>query len=183
MTTTTIGTCVTCKGALEPSQYGGYLHADDANDSHTPALFATHPKTGLPVQTAPTFEVGDLVTEHILSDGYPAVVVHATAKTVYVRRVDWVGNFRSDDAPGYNGYGDSGTIAVDPESVAEAISRGKGGGANKYVLHVSAHPTTSYSMAEQEVYGEAGFHRARWRMPGGSMYLTAGAKYRQDPHV
>ena len=28
--------CDDCGGALEPSAYGGYIHADDSNDDHTP---------------------------------------------------------------------------------------------------------------------------------------------------
>ncbi len=144
------------------------------------AEFETHPKTGLPVLPVAAFERGDLVTESIMSDGYPGVVVHATPKTAYVRRVSFVGNFSADDAPGYNGYGDSGTIAVDPESVEEALAAGKAG-AHKYVLHV--YPAARYgSLNERDTYGET-FHRAAWREPnGGSMRLSKGASYRQDPH-
>ena len=146
-------------------------------------IIALHPKTGLPIQEVPEFKVGDLVTEGIMSDGYPGVVVHATAKTVYVHSVDWVGNFSADDAPGHNGYGDSGTIAVDPESVERALAKGKEG-ASKYVLRVAPKPSLSgTSFNEREKYGEAGFHRASWRRPGGFGHLSAGARYRQDPHV
>jgi hypothetical protein len=38
--------CTECGGALVPSQYGGYLHADDGNDTHTPRLdTGAHPDT------------------------------------------------------------------------------------------------------------------------------------------
>lgn len=145
----------------------------------------THPKTGLPIQEVPTFAVGDLVTEAFLSDGYPGVVVAATAKTVWVRPVSFVGNFAATDAPGYNGYGDTGTIAVDPESVEQALAAGKEG-ASKYVLRVSLHPVraTSMSPREEMEYGSAGFHRAKWAIPNSAAgSLRPGASYRQDPHV
>jgi len=29
-------TCSTCQGPLEPSGYGGHLHASDSDDTHTP---------------------------------------------------------------------------------------------------------------------------------------------------
>lgn len=145
--------------------------------------FARHPKTGLPVQSTPAFKVGDLVTESIRSDSYPGVVVAATAKTVWVASVDYqVGNVSADDVPGWNGYGDSATLAVDPESVERAVAAGKDG-AKKYVLRVSPRPTTG-SLGEREQYGEAGFHRAGWQSPnGGYFHLSAGARYRRDPHV
>lgn len=146
------------------------------------AQFESHPKTGLPVEPVPAFKVGDLVTEHFLSDGYPGVVVAATAKTVYVAKVSFLGNFSPSDVPGHNGYGDSGSIVVDPESVEAAIAAGKEQ-ASKYVLRVAPKPTTSASSRERETYG-GGFHRAGWRKPGnGAGYLSAGASYRQDPHV
>lgn len=142
-----------------------------------------HKKTGLPIQPVPAFKVGDLVTERINSDGSPGVVVHATAKTVYVRPVEFVGSFKADDTPGYNGYGDSGTIVVDDESVKEAIAKGKEGAA-KYVLHVNSRPSTGGSVSgrEREQYGEA-FHRAGWQRPGGHFRLSSGASYRRDPHL
>jgi hypothetical protein len=145
--------------------------------------FERHSKTGLPVQQTPTFEVGDLVSEHILSDCHPGVVVHATAKTVYVAGVDYaVGNVSEDDVPGYNGYGDSATLVVDPESVKRALAKGKDGAA-KYVLHVGSKPSSSLSGNEREQYGSNQIHRASWQRPGGSFYLTKGASYRRDPHV
>lgn len=140
-----------------------------------------HHITGLPIEEYPTFEVGDLVSENINSDSYPAVVVAATDKTVWVASVKWVGNFSADDAPGWNGYGDSGTIAVDPESVEAALAAGKAGAAS-YRLRVRPTPTTSMSMREADEYGKAGFHRTSWRRHQ-SFYLTKGARYRQDPHV
>lgn len=151
----------------------------------TASTLQSHPKTGLPVQEVPTFAVGDLVTEHFLSDGHPGVVVAVTPKTVWVAGVQFVGNFSADDAPGYNGYGDSGTIVVDPESVEQALARGKSG-ASKYVLRVSSRPTTGASMSwrEREQYGDAGFHRAKWAIPNSRAgSLSKGAKYRRDPHV
>ena len=152
----------------------------------TTTAFAVHKTTGLPIEEYPTFEVGDLVTESINSDGYPGVVVHVTPKRVYVRGVNFVGNFKADDAPGWNGYGDSGSIAVDPESVTEALALGPDG-ASKYVLYVSPHVSGfrhpgGGSFNEQDKYGEAGFHRSRWRKPGGYGSLSKGARYRQDPH-
>lgn len=147
--------------------------------------FETHPKTGLPIQQVPTYEVGDLVTEHFLSDGTPGVVVAVTPKTVWVAGVDFVGNFSENDAPGYNGYGDSGTIAVDPESVEQAKKVGKKG-ATKYVLRVASQPTRPMSMSinDRETYGEAGYHRAGWRLPNSRAgSLSSGASYRRDPHV
>jgi hypothetical protein len=114
------------------------------------------------------------------------VVVAATTKTVWVSKVGFVlGNVSADDQPGYNGYGDSATIVVDPESVERALAQGKDG-ASKYVLRVSPKPTASYSMSlrEQEQYGDQGFHRAKWAVPNSRAgSLSAGAKYRQDPHV
>ena len=152
--------------------------------NETATQFEVHPKTGLPIQPVPAFKVGDLVTESFLSDGYPGVVVAATAKTVYVGSVKFLGNFSADDAPGYNGYGDSGSIVVDPESVEQAIAKGKDA-ATKYVLRVAPKPSVSgTSGRERDTYGEAGFHRAGWRLPNSrSGSLSAGARYRQDPHV
>lgn len=145
--------------------------------------FQTHPKTGLPVEEVPTFKVGDLVTESFLSDGHPAVVVAVTPKTVWVSSVSFVGNFSASDAPGYNGYGDSGTIAVDPESVEQALAKGKDG-ATKYVLRVGSRPSTSLSMNEVEKYGSDRVHRAGWRLPNSRAgSLSPGARYRRDPHV
>lgn len=142
-----------------------------------------HPKTGHPVQEHPTFEKGDLVTEYFLGDGYPAVVVHATPKTVYVHKVAFQGNFQSHDLPGYNGYGDSGTIAVDPESVEKALAAGKEG-ATKYVLRVSSRASNSLSIAEREKYGSEYLHRASWRLANSTTgVLRPGASYRRDPHV
>lgn len=147
----------------------------------TATAFETHPDTGLPVRPAPTFAVGDLVTEHIGSDGYPGVVVHATPKTVWVRSVSFVGNFSPNDAPGWNGYGDSGTIAVDPDDVERQVAFGKSG-ATKYVHYVSPQSQVG-SFNDQDKYGRAGFHPARWHRPGGSFSLSVGAQYRQDPHI
>lgn len=142
-----------------------------------------HPKTGLPVMEHATFEVGDLVTEHMMSDGYPGVVVHATAKTVYVARVDYqIGNVSPDDVPGYNGYGDSATLVVDPESVERALAAGKEQ-ASKYCLRISAQPSTGLSLDEERQYGSPRAHRASWRRPGGYGSLSKGAKFRRDPHV
>ena len=143
-----------------------------------------HPKTGYPVQSVPTFAVGDLVTESFLSDAHPGVVVAVTPKTVWVSGVDFVvGNVSENDVPGYNGYGDSATIAVDPESVEQALAVGKDG-ARKYVLRVSAQPTTSLSINERETYGSDRVHRAGWRLPNSRAgSLSAGARYRRDPHV
>ena len=149
------------------------------------ATFARHPKTGLPVQEVPAFAVGDLVSETIMSDSYPAVVVAVSesGKTVWVRSVEWVGNFSPDDAPGWNGYGDSGTIAVDPESVQRAVAAGKGEGATRYFQRVYARPEQYGSIRDRETYG-GDFHRARWaRTGGGYGGLSKGARYRQDPHV
>lgn len=161
----------------------------------------THPKTGLPIQRVATFAVGDLVTESIGSDAYPGVVVavEGKGKTVYVRPVRFVlGNVSGSDVPGLNGYGDSATLVVDPESVEQAIAEGKGAqganlwsderGARKYVLRVSARPTGretgDYPSHRQcEEVGSTTFHRARWAIPGQSYgSLSAGAHYRQDPH-
>lgn len=140
-----------------------------------------HPDTGLPVQPVHDFKVGDLCTEAFLGDGYPAVVVHRTPKTVYAARVEFIGHFSADDAPGWNGYGDSGTITIDPESVERAIAAGKDA-ATKYVLRV--YPADRYgSLNERDTYGER-FHRAAWRLPNSSAgSLRPGARYRQDPHV
>lgn len=147
----------------------------------TDTTFAIHPKTGLPVAPTAEFKVGDLVTERLLGDGYPAVVVAVTPKTVWVQKVQWLGNFNEGDQPGHNGYGDTGTIVVDPESVERAIARGKDG-ANKYVLYVRPRPTSG-SLGDQDLYGGQ-HHEARWRQPGADYaYLTAGARYRRDPHV
>lgn len=147
--------------------------------------FEAHAKTGLPIEPHIEFEVGDLVTEHFLSDGTPGVIVHVTPKTVYVANVRWVGNFHENDAPGWNGYGDSGSIAIDPESVEEAVKAGKEGGATKYVLRVASKPSVmGTSFNDREKYGEAGFHRSGWRLPNSSAgYLSKGARYRRDPHV
>lgn len=149
----------------------------------TSAAPAIHPKTGRPVEEVPAFAVGDLVTEHFLSDASPAVVVEVSAsgKTIWVSGVDFVGNFSQSDLPGYNGYGDSGTIAVDPESVEQALAAGKAG-ARKYVLRISPHTRRGSSNEEQQYGGE--FHPAKWAVPN-SAYgsLSAGAKYRRDPHV
>lgn len=143
--------------------------------------FQIHPKTGRPIQPHTTFEVGDLVTEHLLGDGSPAVVVAVTPKTVWVQRVAFIGNFRQDDQPGYNGYGDSGTIAVDPDSIEEALAKGRDGAA-KYVLYVHPRPTSG-SLADQDIFGGT-YHRSTWRRPGSSYQtLSQGAKYRRDPHV
>lgn len=145
----------------------------------------THPKTGLPVQEAPTFQVGDLVTESFLGDSTPGVVVAVTPKTVYVASVEFaLGNVSADDVPGYNGYGDSATLVVDPESVEQALRRGKSG-ARKYVLRVSPKPAVAYSLslAEREMFPQ-GYHRARWAIPGSQAGgLHMGARYRRDPHV
>lgn len=144
-----------------------------------------HPKTGLPVQPVPTYSVGDLVSEHINSDAYPAVVVAVTPKTVWVSKVAFVGAFAPGDTPGYNGYGDSGTIVVDPESVQQALAAGPEK-ASKYVLRVAPKPVSprSMSMRDEQAYGSEGYHRAGWRKPGASgMYLSTGASYRQDPHL
>lgn len=145
----------------------------------------THPKTGLPVQGVPTFEVGDLVTEAFLGDATPGVVVAVTPKTVWVAGVDFVvGNVSANDVPGYNGYGDSATLVVDPESVEQALALGKAG-ARKYVVRVSSKPAVGYSMSmrEREEFPE-GFHRARWAIPNSQAGgLRAGASYRRDPHV
>lgn len=140
----------------------------------------THPVTGRPIQETPTFKVGDLVTEAFNGDGYPGVVVHATAKTAWVASVRFVGNFSKDDAPGYNGYGDSGTIAIDPEDVAAVVAKGKDA-ATKYVLYVSPHVRKG-SFNDDEKYGGT-YHPAKWHRPGGGFTLSAGARYRQNPHV
>jgi hypothetical protein len=141
----------------------------------------THPKTGRPIQVLPTFEVGDMVTEHVVSDGYPGVVVAVTAKTVWVRRVDFISSFAPDDAPGYNGYGDSGSIAIDPESVEMALAEGKER-ATKYALYISPRPSTG-SFTESDLYGGT-FHRATYRRPGASYTsISKGARYRLDPHL
>lgn len=146
--------------------------------------FEVHPKTGLPVEAYPTFEVGDLVTEAFLSDATPGVVVAVTPKTVWVGSVDYqVGNVSPNDVPGHNGYGDSATLVVDPESVERSIARGKDA-ATKYVLRIGPRPTTSFSINEREKYGEAGFHRSGWSKPNSSAgYLGKGARFRRDPHV
>lgn len=140
-----------------------------------------HPKTGRPVLPHATFEVGDLVTEHILSDDYPGVVTHVTPKTVWVQRVRFIGNFSDGDQPGYSGYGDSGSIVIDPESVDLALSCGKVG-AKKYVLYVNPRPTRG-SLADEERFGGT-HHRSTWRQPGSNYTgLSHGARFRQDPHV
>lgn len=140
-----------------------------------------HPTTGRPISEVPTFAVGDLVTEHVGSDGYPAVVVHATPKTVYVSRVSYVTAAQANDIPGYNGYGDSATIAVDPESVEEAIAQGKEG-ATKYVLYVNPRPQSGNYHDEQRYGGT--FHSAGFRRPGSRWtYLSHGARFRRDPHI
>lgn len=142
---------------------------------------AVHPKTGLPVQQVPSFEVGDLVTEHINSDGYPGVVVAVSpsGKTVWVSGVDFLGNFSANDAPGYNGYGDSGSIVIDPESVEQAIAAGKDA-ATKYVVRISPHAHRGSLNDDRQYGGE--FHFAGWHPPGGYGSLSKGASYRQDPH-
>lgn len=141
----------------------------------------THPQTGRPIAEVPTFEVGDLVTERVNSDGYPAVVVAATAKTVWVSSVDYVVNAQDGDRPGHDGYGDSATLVIDPDSVEEALAAGKEG-ASKYVLWVSPRPSDG-SFNDEEKYGGS-HHRAKYRRPG-SPYtvLTRGARYRRDPHL
>ena len=162
---------------------GGSVPGRDGDQIMTTTTeFEVHKTTGLPIQPTATFEVGDLVTEGINSDGYPGVVVHATAKTVYVAHVSFQGSFSPNDLPGYNGYGDSGTIAIDPESVEQAIAAGMDGAVTKYVLYTArkAHPAGSIN--DREKYGEAGFHRSRWQRPGGYGHVSHGASYRQDPH-
>lgn len=145
--------------------------------------FERHPKTGFPVQPVEAFKVGDLVTERFLGDGEPGVVVHATAKTVYVASVDFVlGNVSENDVPGYNGYGDSATLTVDPESVERALAKGKDGG-RKYVLRVASKPSRPDSINGRETYGEQ-YHRAAWCLPNSTAgSLGKGASYRRDPHV
>lgn len=140
----------------------------------------THAKTGLPVQEVPTFAVGDLVSENIGSDSYPAVVVAVTPKTVWVRHVAYVVNAQANDVPGYNGYGDSATLVIDPEDVDQAVAQGKTG-ASKYILRVAGQASYA-SGREQDQYGQPRIHRARWARPGGYGSVTPGASYRQDPH-
>lgn len=150
----------------------------------TVQTFEPHPDTGLPIEPHAIFEVGDLVTEGIMSDGYPGVVSHVTAKNVWVQPVEFVGNFSADDAPGWNGYGDSGTIAIDPEHAASQAAKGKAG-ARRYFLRVYSRPVTGPSLSgrDAERFGEAGFHRSQWVASGGHGHLSKGARYRQDPHV
>lgn len=155
-----------------------------------------HPVTGLPVQRVATFAVGDLVTEAIGSDGYPAVVVavEGKGKTVYVRKVAFqVGNVTEGS---HANYMEDTTLVVDPESVEQALAAGKGNqskgawsderGATKYVLKVASQPDPGASHSEKEKVGAGaeGLHRARWGLPNvryGSIW--PGARYRRDPHV
>lgn len=146
----------------------------------TTVEFTRHAKTGLPVQNTPTFAVGDLVTESFGSDSYPAVVVYITPKTVYVSPVRYVVNAQPEDVPGYNGYGDSATLVIDPESIEEAKRAGKTG-ARKYSLRTWAKPSRT-SLREEREYGSPRIHRSRWTRPGGYGSLSAGARFRQDPH-
>lgn len=149
-------------------------------------VFEKHPDTGLPIEPHHVFEVGDLVTEGIMSDGYPGVVSHVTAKNVWVQSVEWVGNFHANDAPGYNGYGDSGTIAIDPEHAAAQAAKGKAG-ARRYFLRTysQAVGTAGYGLSQNERDRFGGpFHRTSWRTSGGGHgHLSKGARYRQDPHI
>lgn len=159
-----------------------------------------HPVTGLPVQKVAVFAVGDLVTEGINGDGYPGVVVAVAGKgkTVYVRPVRFVlGNVTEGS---HANYLDDTTLVVDPESVEEALAAGIGNqdknawsderGARKYVLKINARPVgtpESGYYPSQHTRDEVGadvFHTARWGVPN-SRYgsLSAGARYRQDPHV
>ena len=148
----------------------------------TTTTHEAHHITGLPIEHYPTFEVGDLVSEHINSDAYPAVVVAVAAKTVWVSSVQYqIGNVSPTDIPGWNGYGDSASLVVDPESVKAAVAAGKTG-AKSYRLRVAPKPTNSFSMREAGKYGDKGFHRTSWRRHQ-SFYLSKGATYRQDPHV
>lgn len=140
-----------------------------------------HPKTGRPIAEVLTFEVGDLVTEHINSDGYPAVVVATTPKTVWVSKVAFVLAAQDGDRPGHDGYGDSATLVIDPESVEVALAAGKDG-ASKYVLYVSPRPVHGNGHDEDRYGGT--YHPAKFRRPGASYTsLTKGARYRRDPHV
>lgn len=145
----------------------------------------THPATGLPVQRVATFAVGDMVTMAILSDGYPGVVVaiEGKGKTVYVQPVNFVVGNATENS--HANYLDDTTLVIDPESVEDAMARGKDG-ARKYVLRVYSHADTGASFVEKEKVGAdaRGLHRARWAVPGGQGgSLQAGARYRQDPHV
>lgn len=158
---------------------------------------SVHKTTGLPVQPAATYAVGDLVTEHSMSDGYPGVVVAVSANAVWVRGVRYVlGNVDPQDVPGYNGYGDSATLVIDPESVEEALALGttpteigRAGGATKYMLKVGSKPVgtreSGYypSQREQDEVGAPVFHKTRWSRAGGYGGLSQGAKFRRDPHV
>lgn len=145
-----------------------------------------HKVTGLPVKPVAVLSVGDLVTEHVMSDGYPGVVVAVTATSVFVRRVRFVlGNVTEQS---HANYLDDTTLVVDPESVEEALAAGKDG-ARKYVLRVpsravGAPGSGEYpSQRERDEVGADAFHRARWAVPGGYGGLSVGARYRQDPHV
>lgn len=42
--------CSICEGALEPSSYGGFVHADDGDDGHTPSILPPEPEA--PVRRA-----------------------------------------------------------------------------------------------------------------------------------
>lgn len=138
-----------------------------------------HPKTNRPVQPHATFEVGEVVTENFLGDSTPAVVVHVTAKTVFVRRVNFIAEI---EAVG-TGHEDTDVVA-DPEDIEAAVAAGKDG-ARKYVLRVAAKPTHG-SFNDRERFTEDGgtFHRSGWKIPGSTAgSLTKGARTRRDPHV
>lgn len=148
-----------------------------------------HPKTGLPVRDVPQLKVGDLVSECYGASSYPAVVVEATASTVYVRALqagmDYLLSVSKNDVPGYNGYGDSSTLVIAPGALERVLCHGTEGpraGAKKYVRRVPIHPTAG-SLADQERFGGE-HHLARWSRPGErSGGLTVGAHHRRDPHI
>lgn len=140
-----------------------------------------HAKTGLPIARATEFRIGDLVTEHSGSDGYPAVVVGIGrgGKDVYVRWVNFVlGNVTESS---HVNYLDDTTLVIDPASVEAALAAGIEG-AHKYVLKVSPQADRGASYNEKQRVGHDVFHRAAWRTLGGYGGLSQGARYRRDPH-
>lgn len=153
---------------------------------------AVHKVTGLPIKPVAVLSVGDLVTEHVGSDGYPGVVVKTTANAVWVRRVRFVlGNVTEQS---HANYLDDTTLVIDPESIEQALALGDSkidgqSGAHKYVLRIPARAAGAPgsgeypSQRERDEVGADAFHRARWAAPGGYGGLSVGARYRQDPHV
>lgn len=138
-----------------------------------------HPTTGLPVRPSPAFKVGDIVTETIGGDSYPAVVVHATPKTTYVRRVYSI----STPTPVGTGH-ESAEVVADPDSVAIQLAAGREG-STKYVLRISKNATTG-SINDAKRYGSDRTHASGWVTPGSDFRgfrLYRGGFTSRNPHV